>query len=60
LFWNDQPVKTEWRNEDTITGFIPKELYEKPGTAILQVKVLDDQEGVVLESPVRQMPIVSK
>jgi hypothetical protein len=50
LFLDGKQLKTDWKNDKTLTAVMPKDTYAEPGSLELQVKVIDEKEQVLVQS----------
>jgi phosphoglycerol transferase MdoB-like AlkP superfamily enzyme len=50
LFADGIPLPTVWQTETSLSATLPQEMYEHPGVLELQVRVVDSQENVIVQS----------
>jgi phosphoglycerol transferase MdoB-like AlkP superfamily enzyme len=60
LFADGVPLPTVWQTEDSLSASLPKEMVTAPGALQLQVRVMDSQEHVLVQSPNYTLPITPK
>jgi hypothetical protein len=60
LFADGKPLPTVWQAEDSLSATLPKEMYDHTGGLELQVRVMDTQEHVLVQSKNYVLPITNK
>ncbi|MCS7458677.1 LTA synthase family protein [Paenibacillus doosanensis] len=60
VFADGRPLPTTWLSEEAVTAEIPKNMYDKPGSLELQVKVVDEKETVLAESQVYLLSVTNQ
>jgi hypothetical protein len=60
LYADGVALPTVWQTEDSLSASLPKEMAANPGALQLQVRVIDSQEHVLVQSPNYTLPITPK
>lgn len=60
VFADGKPLQTEWHNEETLTASLPKEMMMGPGNLQLDVRVVDEKDNVLGQSPPYPLQIKDK